>query len=107
MAFLRVTIFAAVLVLGGCSASVTLTNQSGVTVSNVVVSGSGFEERVQSIPPLSSRKLSVVPSGESALRVVFEADGQKFDSGDQGYFEGGYRIVATIATNRTVSLTYP
>jgi hypothetical protein len=105
----RVIILALGLILGGCSRApvVTITNHSTVTLSNVVVSGSGFTLPVGSIAPEAERRLSVHPTGESGLRVEFDADGRHIDSGQQGYFEGGggYRVTATVSTNLSVSVT--
>ena len=91
----------------GCSRApvVTIENHSAVTLSNVVVSGSGFTRPVGSIAPRGERSLSVHPNGESGLRVKFDAEGHHIDSGEQGYFESGYHVDATISTNLGVSVT--
>ncbi len=104
----RIIFFAAVVVLAGCSRApvVTITNHSTVTLSNVVVSGSGFSERIGSIAAGAEHRLTVHPSGESGLRVEFDAAGQHIDGGQQGYFEsGGYRVTATVSTNLSVSVS--
>lgn len=96
------------LILSGCSRApvVTITNHSTVTLSNVVVSGSGFTHQVPIIAPGAEHRMSVRPSGESALRVEFDAAGRHIDSGQQGYFDGGgYRVSATVSTNLDVSVT--
>ena len=93
----------------GCSHTpiVTITNESSLTLSNVVVSGSGFSERVGTIPAGGEHRLSVRPRGESGVRLVFDAGTQHVDSGEQGYFEaaGGYRVAATVSTNLSVSVS--
>ena len=105
----RSTILMLSLMLIGCSRAplVTIENHSAFTLSNVVVSGSGFTQPVGSIVPGSEHKLSVHPTGESGLRVAFDSEGRHIDSGEQGYFEGdgGYRVTATVGTNLSVSIT--
>jgi uncharacterized lipoprotein YajG len=104
----RVIILAAMLAVTGCSRSsvVTIINRSSITLSNVVVSGSGFTNRVERVAPGAEQRLDVHPRGESGLRVAFDAAGQKFDSGEQGYFEAqGYRVSAVIGTNLSVSIS--
>jgi uncharacterized lipoprotein YajG len=103
-----VIILAATLTLVGCSGSsvVTITNRSSVVLSNVVVSGSGFTNRLESIAAGAEQQIAVHPRGESGLRVSFDAAGQRIDSGEQGYFEAqGYRVSAVIATNLSVSIS--
>jgi len=103
-----VIILAATLTLVGCSGSsvVTITNRSSVVLSNVVVSGSGFTNRLESIAAGAEQQIAVRPRGESGLRVSFDAAGQRIDSGEQGYFEArGYRVSAVIATNLSVSIS--
>lgn len=92
----------------GCSGPsvVTIVNRSSVTVSNVVLSGSGFTNRFESIAPGSERHFTPRPRGESAVRVIFDAAGRSVNSGEQGYFEAsGYRVSAVIDTNLTVSVS--
>jgi hypothetical protein len=100
---------AAVALAAGCSRApvITVNNQSLLTISNVVVSGSGFTNRVASIPAGAEHRLTVRLSGESGLRLAFDAGTQHIDSISQGYFEahGGYRITATGGTNLSVSVS--
>ena len=100
---------AAVIAIAGCSRSpvITITNRSAITLSNVVVSGSGFSQRVGTIPAGGECRLNVHPRGESALRLSFDAGARHVDSGEQGYFEGGgdYYVEATISTNLSVSVS--
>ncbi len=108
----RVIILAAALVLAGCSRPsgvtvVTVTNRSSATLTNVVASGSGFSERIDSIAAGAEHKLSVRARGESGMRLVFDAGSQHVDAGEQGYFEAGgdYRVTVTIQTNLNVSVS--
>lgn len=95
--------------VGGCSRSpvIIVRNQSALTLSNVVVAGSGFSEQVGTLSPGVEHQMRVRPQGDSGVRLTFEAGSQHVDSGAQGYFEagGGYRVTATIGTNLGVSVT--
>ena len=95
--------------VAGCSRApvITISNQSSVTLSNLVVSGSGFSARVGEIAAGRQRKLTVRPSGESGVRVVFDAGSQHIDTGEQDYFEagGGYRVAVTVHPDLKVSVS--
>ena len=108
MRYFSVILAAVAAAVSGCSHSpaVTIKNRSSVTLSNVVVSGSGFSERIDSIAIGGEHKLTVHPRGESGLGVAFDAAGRHFDAGQQDYFEdGGYRITAIVSTNFTVAVS--
>jgi hypothetical protein len=103
-----VIILAAILACIGCSAPVlTISNRSSVVLSNVVVSGSGFSDRIESIAAGAERRLTVHPSGDTGVKLTFDVGGQHVDTGEQGYFEasGGYRVSVTVGTNMNVSVT--
>ena len=101
-----VLVVSALLSPAGCSRAPVLTiqNQSSVTLSNVLVSGSGFSERIVRIPAGGEHRLSIRPRGESGVRLEFDAGTQHLDSGAQGYLEagGGHRLTATVGTNLSV-----
>ena len=86
---------------------ITVKNRSSLTISNVVVSGSGFSERIGSIAAGGEHRLSIRLRGESGVCLMFDAGTQHVDSGEQGYFEasGGYRVAATVETNLSVSIS--
>ena len=92
----------------GCSRSprITVRNQSPQTVSNLVVSGTGFTERLDRLASGAEHTFRVRPSGESGVSLGFDAGNQHVQSSADGYFEasGGSRIQATIGTNLTVSV---
>jgi hypothetical protein len=100
---------AALVLAAGCSQApvITIKNQSPLTISNIVLSGSGFTNHIAAIPAGSEHRLTVRPTGDSGIRLVFDAGTQHIDSGSQGYFEarGGYRITATVGTNLSVSVS--
>ena len=104
-----IIILTSVFVLGGCSRApvVTITNRSPIALTNIVVSGSGFSERIDSIAAGSERRFTVRPYGKSGVRVAFDAGGQHIDAGEQGYFEagGGYRVAVTVQSDLKVSVS--
>jgi hypothetical protein len=105
----RIIVIAALVALEGCSRApvVTIANRSTVTLSNIVISGSGFSNRIDRIAGGGEHRLTVHPRGESGVRLAFDAGGQHVDSGEQGYFEasGGYRVIVTVNTNLSVSVS--
>jgi len=110
MQLARVVILAALAAAAGCSRApvITIQNQTSLTLSNLVVSGSGFTDRIELIPPGAEHRLTVRPSGESGVRLVFDAGStQQVDSGTQGYIEagGGYRVTVTVDTNLGVTIS--
>jgi len=101
-----VAVAAAFLALeSGCGRGpvVVVTNGSGLTISNVVVSGVGFTNALAVLAPGERWALRVRPSGDTHVRAVFEAGGSH-DSGNLGYLEnsGSYRVGLVIGTNGAV-----
>jgi len=101
---------AAVLAAGCSRAPVLLTiqNESPLTLSNVVASGSGFSERIASISSGRERHLNIRPQGKSTVRLVYNAGAQHLDSGPQAYFDSDqvYRVMANIKSNLRVSVSW-
>jgi len=95
--------------LVGCSQAPTITvvNKSPITISNVTVTGSGFSERINRLGVGEEHRLRVRPTGESGVRVAFDAGAIHVDSGEQDYIEpaGGYQVTVTVDTNLGVTLT--
>jgi len=95
--------------LVGCSGSpeVELRNDSPQTVSNLVVSGTGFTERIGTVRAGEGRRFRVRPTGESGVRIEFEVGGRRVDSGSLGYVEPrvGSRIRAVIGTDLEVRVS--
>lgn len=94
----------------GCSrASVlTINNQAPLTLSNVVVSGAGFSERIGSISAGGEHRVSIRPEGKSTVRLVFDAGSRHLDSGPQGYFDSGEvdQIFVNVRANLSVSASW-
>lgn len=87
------------------SPSVVIQNRSLANISNVVVSGSGFSESVGTIAAGDEIKVSMHPHGDSSIRIVFDANGQHYDSGDQAYIAtNGERFIAKVNQTFGVSI---
>lgn len=98
------------LLLGtGCSPSprITVTNRSAHSLSNLVVSGSGFSQRVPVLEPDQRVGWRVEPSGDSSLSLRFDAAGRTLDSGKQGYFtpRSHYRVDVVVQPDLNVTVT--
>jgi hypothetical protein len=78
----RVAALLAMLLLAGCVSGVpvSIENGSDRPLSRVTVSGSGFSESIASIAPGATETLYVRPKGETAVRVEFDVDGQRYSS---------------------------
>jgi uncharacterized lipoprotein YajG len=100
---------AMIIAMTGCSRAptVTITNKSTNALANVVVSGTGFSERIDNIAAGADQTITVHPRGESGIRVVFDTGGRHVDSGEQGYFEGGgdYRVAVIVQPDLKVSVS--
>jgi hypothetical protein len=100
-------LLATIVALTGCSRApvITISNRSTNALANVVVSGSGFSNRIDSIAAGAESRFTVRPRGESGLRVAFDAGGQRIDVDDLAYIEagGGYRVAVTVQPDLKVS----
>lgn len=106
----RITLGLVCLAVGtGCSPAprITVTNSSAHSVSNLVVSGTGFSQRVPLLEPGQRVRWQVEPSGDSSLSLRFDAAGRTIDSGKQGYFEpqSRYRVDAVVQPDLNVTVT--
>lgn len=114
MIFMRVRILLILVELvlaAGCSRPpilLTVQNQSPLTLSNVVVSGSGFSERISSITSGEERRLSIRPQGKSTVRLAYDAGAQHFDSGPQSYFDSDevHLVMAKVKMNLSVVVSW-
>lgn len=98
-----------VLAWAGCSreTGMSVTNRSSVVITNIVVSGTGFSERIDSLAAGAERRLSVHSRGDSGVRVAFDAGGRHIDVGEQGYFEAGgaYRVAVIVEPDLKVAVS--
>jgi hypothetical protein len=92
----------------GCSRppQVTVHINSGVTITNVVISGQGFSEKLRDIVPGGSARAAARPTAESGLQVAFDANGKRHNPPDDGYLEASphYRVTAAVAPDFTVKV---
>jgi hypothetical protein len=90
----------------GCSRrpQVTVSNLSSATLTNVVISGSGFSQALGTLAPAGKASASVALSGDSSLRVEFDAGGKHFTATPDCYFESSpnYQVSAIVAPDFTV-----
>jgi hypothetical protein len=98
------TVFVIFITLTGCSrySTVTIANQSGITLSNVIVSGSGFTNQIGDLAIGAKAQLKVHRLGESGLRMIFESAVRGVDASLQGSFVNDYQISVVVDTNLTV-----
>lgn len=84
----------------------TVTNRSSLLLTNIVLSGSGFTERVGILEPGREKRITVHPKGSTGLRVTFDTGTQHIDSGQQAFFDtnGVYLVSALIKPDLTVSV---
>lgn len=94
--------------LAGCSRQpqLTVVNQSSVPLTKLIVSGSGFSKDLGTLAPGAQVHIGVSTSGESSLRLEFNASGQHFSATPDCYFENSslYRVTATVAPDYSVKV---
>lgn len=104
-AWMAVLLFAAA---AGCSTKTTVTvaNESNVTISNVTVTATGFKESIAALPVGDARTYEFDLQGDSGVQVIYEAGGRKIDTGSQGYLMPKQRqsVHVSIRTNDAVSV---
>jgi len=92
----------------GCSTKTTVTvaNESNVTISNVTVTATGFKQSIVALPVGEARTYEFELQGDSGVQVIYEAGGRKIDTGSQGYLMAKQRqsVQVSIRTNDTVGL---
>lgn len=108
---MRRRLLAAVLLLlaPGCEfagARLNVYNASGVTISDIELSGSGFHTTLDSLAAGDVASVHVKPEGESALSVAFTADGERHESEEQGAFHGDahYQLRVEVRPDFTVTV---
>jgi hypothetical protein len=102
----RSLLILAALCLSACDGpTASIANRSCVALENVVVSGSGFSIPVGHLSIGEVRLLTMNPHGESGVRVSFDGPGQHYDSGEQGYFEGGNAYKMSIGVDSDLTVT--
>jgi hypothetical protein len=104
MRFYTIIFIAVAAMLSGCSrgpAKVSVINRSGITISNVWVSGPHFAVQLGTLTPGMEVNLVVHPRGKPRTWLSYEAGGQKIDSGGRDYFDvsWGHPVLVIIGTD--------
>ena len=111
MKFRITAIFLACVLLSACVSSVpvSIANNSGVQLTNVVVSGAGFSESVGSIAIGGTAAARVRPPGESQVKVSVEVDGQRYSAmtSERIANDGANSVVATVGADFSISIETP
>jgi hypothetical protein len=99
MRFYTIFLISVAVMLSGCSrgpAKISVINHSGITISNVWISGPHFAESLGTLTPDMQMDLVVQPKGATHAWVSYEAAGVKIDSGGRDFFEVGRGPVMVI-----------
>jgi hypothetical protein len=92
----------------GCTRhpQVTVRNNAGIKITNVVISGTGFSEKLGDIVPGGSERSAARPTAESGLRLAFDANGTRHNLPEDGYLEASphYRVTASVAADFSVKV---
>jgi hypothetical protein len=85
---------------------ITVANASGQRISDLVISGVGFQEALGSLEPGQSTARPVECAAESGLKVSFNALGVSHSTDDLAYLEscGGYRVQLKVESNYSVTV---
>src|SRR5262245_6007510 len=88
-------------VLAGCEgrgALISVANQSGRELNNVVVSGRGFVDTIARLAPGQINQILVRPRGESGVALSFSAADRRVVVPEQGYLADccGFNVRLTI-----------
>jgi hypothetical protein len=93
----------------GCISSGTkvhIKNESGHDLYDLVLSGSGFSQKVAELKDGAKTTIEVFPTGDSSLNLQFFANGKKYDLPQDTYFEAGgaYTVFVKIGNNFKVNV---
>jgi hypothetical protein len=71
-----------------------------------VITGSGFEQSIGTIPTGATAEVRVSPSGASGLGLSFRSRGRERVLPAKGYFEGGgnYAVSAVVTPDLNVTV---
>ncbi len=94
--------------LSGCISGVpvSIENQSSSDLTEVVVSGKGFSESVGRIRAGGSELVRIHPRVETAVKVAFAVDGQRYSGTLDGTIENDNvnTIKATVSADFSISV---
>ncbi len=92
--------------LSGCISGVpvSIENQSASDLTEVVVSGKDFSESVGTVRAGGSELVHIHPKAETAVKVAFAVDGQRYSGTLEGTIENDnvYTIKATVSADFSI-----
>jgi hypothetical protein len=93
--------------LSGCSEApfITLTNRSTVELSDIVVSGAGFSQRIDRLAPGAHSDFTIHPDEQTGVRVTFLADGKRVERPESGYVRARGRYVVAVVIEPALTMT--
>jgi hypothetical protein len=94
--------------MAGCSGKPEfgITNRSSRRLTNIVISGIGFSERINSLASGVEADFTAQPTGDSRLRVSFDAEDKRIEAIPQAYVsKGSFRVAILIGADLTVSVS--
>ena len=110
MPFFRAILVAFAAVVAGCSRThITVTNQSGSTISNLVISGSCDERRGETLATLSEWKCVTPYWGDAPIQLSFDSAGKTYITNTVGHVKylgpllEQYVIYFTVDSNMLVT----
>jgi hypothetical protein len=95
-------------VVAGCGArnppQITIVNNSTSAVTDVLLRGNGFDQIIDKIEPNSSKTVTVLPKGESAVSMEAVTPLKYITAKDVGYInrDGGYKVQITITVDYNI-----
>jgi hypothetical protein len=81
-----------------CSPQVIIVNESNNALTEITLTGTGFQSAIDSIPQKTTIIETIKPTGESGLKISFNANSQTYSKDGDCYLEprGGYKVKITI-----------
>ena len=91
---------------GTKGANIKVINNSGTELTNIILSGNGFANKIPKLINNESTSIQVFPKGESSLTIQFVSNGKKFNLPLDTYFEGTgqYSVFVEIKADLTVNI---
>ena len=105
LAFLVVTFIVLVLRCDTKGATISISNNSKGTLSNIILSGRRFTHAIDKLDKGKTISVQVFPKGESDLVVQFDAEGKRYNQPQNSYFEGHgyYRLFVEVKDDLAVT----
>lgn len=100
---LKVSTLSSVLLLSACmtGVSITIENNSKNHISEVFVSGNGFDRSMGSLEPSDSKSITVRPKGDSSLLIRYSMLGHAKNCDPDIYITNNQKAKFKISINET------